>query len=58
VALETVLASGTGKAPELRPLRAGLAHLVVPAETRTPESALDWLEGLLQLGRLEPTIGA
>ena len=58
VALESALGSGNGKNPELRPLRAGLAHLVIPARARTAETALDWLEGLLSPGAPEPTMGA
>ena len=45
VALERALARGS---IELRPLRAGLAHLVIPPERRTPERALEWIHGLLQ----------
>jgi transcription-repair coupling factor (superfamily II helicase) len=33
---------------DLRPLRTGVAHLAIPARWRTPESALDWFEGLLK----------
>jgi hypothetical protein len=32
---------------ELRPIRAGLAHLRAPAGCRTPGAALEWIEGLL-----------
>ena len=32
---------------ELRPLRAGLAHLVIPAGHRSARQALDWLRGAL-----------
>ena len=32
---------------ELRPVRAGLAHLVVPAHVRQPARALAWFESLL-----------
>jgi len=33
---------------ELRPLRTGIAHLVVPERLRTAEAALEWFEGLLK----------
>ncbi|MBK7642195.1 MAG: transcription-repair coupling factor [Planctomycetes bacterium] len=33
---------------ELRPVRAGLAHLVVPERSRQPARALEWFESLLQ----------
>jgi transcription-repair coupling factor (superfamily II helicase) len=33
---------------DFRPLRTGIAHLVIPARFRTPEAALDWFEGLLK----------
>ena len=46
VALERALA---GAKVELRPLRAGTAHLVIPPKRRTAADALDWLEELLQL---------
>jgi transcription-repair coupling factor (superfamily II helicase) len=45
VALERAFA---GAAVELRPLRAGQAHLVIPAGQRRPERALAWIQGLLQ----------
>jgi transcription-repair coupling factor (superfamily II helicase) len=45
IALESALAPG---AVELRPLRAGRAHLVIPPEQRTPEQALEWILGLLR----------
>jgi len=44
IALERAFA---GEPIELRPLRAGKAHLVVPLAERTPERALAWLRGLL-----------
>jgi transcription-repair coupling factor (superfamily II helicase) len=34
---------------ELRPIRAGLAHLRTPADCETPEEALEWIEGLLKV---------
>ena len=33
---------------ELRPLRTGIAHLVIPARHATPRAALAWFQGLLQ----------
>jgi hypothetical protein len=33
---------------ELRPLRTGIAHLVLPERLRTAEAALEWFEGLLK----------
>jgi transcription-repair coupling factor (superfamily II helicase) len=45
--LERALA---GSHVELRAVRSGLAHLVVPRERRTPEAALEWLERLLKGG--------
>jgi transcription-repair coupling factor (superfamily II helicase) len=33
---------------ELRPLRAGRGHLVIPADRRTPARALEWLQGILR----------
>ncbi len=36
---------------EFRPLRAGQGLLVVPRDRRDPESALDWIEGLLSGAR-------
>ncbi len=44
VLVETVLGP---QGVELRPLRAGQAHLVIPPKVRTPEAALAWFEGLL-----------
>ncbi len=46
VALEHALAS-SGTKFELRPLRTGVAHLVIPPKHRAPDKALAWLEGLL-----------
>ena len=45
VALETALA---GREVELRPLRTGVARLMIPPERRRPADALDWLEELLK----------
>ncbi len=45
IALERAFA---GSAVELRPLRAGQAHLAIPRAARTPARALEWLDGLLQ----------
>src|SRR5262249_38966533 len=36
------------KRAELRPLRTGVAHLVIPERRRTPEASLEWFEGLLK----------
>jgi transcription-repair coupling factor (superfamily II helicase) len=44
VALEHALA---GAKAELRPIRTGLAHLVIPPRFRPPEKALAWLDELL-----------
>jgi transcription-repair coupling factor (superfamily II helicase) len=44
VSLEQVLAAGGA---ELRSLRAGMGHIVVPADRRDAAAALDWIEGLL-----------
>ena len=44
VALERAFAHAS---IELRPLRAGTAHLAIPRDRRTPERALQWLEELL-----------
>jgi len=35
---------------ELRPVRAGLAHLVLPESRRQPAQALAWFESLLMRG--------
>ncbi len=43
---------------ELRPVRAGLAHLVVPARARQPARALDWFESLLLRERPAAKIAA
>jgi transcription-repair coupling factor (superfamily II helicase) len=45
IALETALA---GAGVELRPLRAGLAHLVIPRDRRKPAKALAWILALLR----------
>jgi transcription-repair coupling factor (superfamily II helicase) len=47
-----------GEAFELRPLRQGVALLVVPARVRTPEAGLSWIEGLLGLGAPLPPAAA
>jgi transcription-repair coupling factor (superfamily II helicase) len=45
---QIVSAPGRRSGPvELRQLRAGVAHLMIPPEYGTPERALAWLEGLL-----------
>jgi transcription-repair coupling factor (superfamily II helicase) len=44
IALERALAGEV----ELRPLRAGRAHLALPPAVRTPEAALAWILGLLK----------
>jgi transcription-repair coupling factor (superfamily II helicase) len=44
IALERALAG----AVELRPLKAGRAHLAIPLEQRTPERALAWILALLK----------
>ena len=36
-----------GSRVELRQLRTGVAHLMIPSEYGTPEAALDWFEGLV-----------
>jgi transcription-repair coupling factor (superfamily II helicase) len=45
VDLETAL---RGRGTELRPIRTGVAHLVIPSAQRSPEKALSWLEDHLQ----------
>jgi len=45
VALERALAADE---VEVRPLRAGAAHVVIPADRREPAAALAWIERLLQ----------
>ena len=45
VTLEHALA---GRKVDLRPIRTGLAHLVIPTSRRAPDKALSWLEELLQ----------
>ena len=47
VRLERAFAEA-GEAIELRPLGAGRAHLVVPAEHRRPEDGLQWIRRLLR----------
>jgi hypothetical protein len=42
---------------ELRPLRTGVARLMIPPERRRPEDALQWLEGLLMGGEPGSRIG-
>ncbi len=37
-----------GQSVELRPLRAGIAHLVIPIPEPGAEAALDWIEALLK----------
>jgi len=49
IALEEAV---SGARIELRPLRAGLAHLVIPAGHRSARAALDWLRKLLGHPRL------
>jgi len=39
---------------ELRPLRTGVAHLVIPERLQTAEKALDWLDELLKAGSEHP----
>jgi transcription-repair coupling factor (superfamily II helicase) len=36
---------------EMRPVRSGVAHLEIPGESRSPEAALGWFEGLLKVDR-------
>ena len=36
---------------ELRPIRHGLAHLMLPVAAREPKKALNWIESLLDRGR-------
>ncbi len=47
VLLESALRGEHGKALDLRPLRTGVAHLMVPPSEREPARALRWLEQLL-----------
>jgi len=47
VLLESALRGGHGEAIDLRPLRTGVAHLMVPPPEREPARALRWLEQLL-----------
>jgi transcription-repair coupling factor (superfamily II helicase) len=55
IALEGALARG---AVELRPLRAGRAHLAIPPERRTPAQALEWILGILQARERVPKMAA
>ncbi len=55
IALESALARG---AVELRPLRAGRAHLVIPPARRTPAKALEWILGILQERERVPKMAA
>ncbi len=55
VGLERALSGGT---IELRPLRAGLAHLVIPPERREPAAALAWIQELLQGAGRVPRMAA
>ncbi|MEO6711265.1 MAG: TRCF domain-containing protein, partial [Planctomycetota bacterium] len=43
---------------ELRNLRTGVAHLIVPKRVQDPEAALSWLEGLLRAAGVGPKIPA
>ena len=43
---------------ELRPVRAGLAHLVLPERAREPARALAWFEALLKRGAPAAKIGS
>jgi len=45
IALERALAPARA---ELRPLRAGCAHLVIPPRAREPARALAWIQGILR----------
>ena len=36
------------RSADFRPLRTGVAHLAIPEQRNTPQSALDWFEGLLR----------
>ena len=49
---------GGRKDIELRPLRTGVAHLVIPDRYEAAEPALDWLEGLLKAGADGPRMPA
>jgi transcription-repair coupling factor (superfamily II helicase) len=55
VALEHALA---GRRVELRPIRTGLAHLVIPPARRAPQQSLEWLESLLRADPHPSTIRA
>ena len=56
VLLESQLLAG--RKLEWRPIRTGVAHLVIPRRSRDPHAALVWLEGLLQVPASQPTIAA
>ena len=58
VALERGLGENGGAGIELRPLKAGRAHLVVPHAERTPERALAWLRRLLSPAGDRPMMSA
>jgi len=47
-----------GARAELRPLRTGLAQLMVPAHVRSPEQGLEWLERVLKEAAGTATIAA
>ena len=53
VDLETAL---RGSGAELRPIRTGIAHLVIPHDQRSPERALAWLEDHLKPTGASPRI--
>ena len=55
VDLETAL---QGKGTELRPIRTGVAHLVIPQDRRSPDRALAWLEDHLQPPGMRSKIAA
>jgi transcription-repair coupling factor (superfamily II helicase) len=55
IALEHALAGG---AAELRPIRTGVAHLVIPPRARAPQEAFAWLEELLAGARERPGAAA
>jgi len=48
VLLEGAMAASGQAIPELRPLKAGQAHLVIPPDRRTPRGALEWIWDLLK----------
>jgi transcription-repair coupling factor (superfamily II helicase) len=55
IALEGALA---GRKVELRPMRAGLAHLVIPLTQRTPAKAHEWILTLLREPEAAPKMAA